>query len=106
MYHAQIEVDLSMNAAANARVRHEARKRHTAKQQRTADAATRVMAAAKKKTAAQLAQVPCMYVMGTRARTRTCTVLSFLYCLLPRVRSTKLSCRPKNTCHYVLFALI
>lgn len=61
MHDAQIEVDLSMNAAANARVRHEGRKKHTAKQQRTAAAATRVMAAAQKKTAAQLAQVPTIH---------------------------------------------
>ena len=33
-----MEVDLGLNAAANARMRHEARKRHTAKQRRTVEA--------------------------------------------------------------------
>lgn len=53
----QVEVDLGLNAAANARVRHEARKRHTAKQRRTVEANARALAAAEKRTTQQLAQV-------------------------------------------------
>lgn len=53
----QVEVDLGLNAAANARVRHEARKHHTAKQRRTVEANARALAAAEKRTAQQLAQV-------------------------------------------------
>lgn len=53
----QVEVDLGLNAASNARVRHEARKRHTAKQRRTVEANARALAAAEKRTTQQLAQV-------------------------------------------------
>lgn len=53
----QVEVDLGMNAAANARVRHEARKRAAAKQRKTLAANEKALAAAEKRTTVQLAQV-------------------------------------------------
>lgn len=46
-----------MNAAANARVRHEARKRAVAKQRKTLAANEKALAAAEKRTTVQLAQV-------------------------------------------------
>ena len=46
-----------MNAAANARARHEVRKRAVAKQRKTVEANARALAAAEQKTASTLAQV-------------------------------------------------
>jgi hypothetical protein len=53
----QVEVDLGMNAAANARARHEVRKRAVAKQRKTVEANARALAAAEQKAASTLAQV-------------------------------------------------
>jgi hypothetical protein len=53
----QVEVDLGMNAAANARARHEVRKRAVAKQRKTVEANAWALAAAEQKTASTLAQV-------------------------------------------------
>jgi hypothetical protein len=51
-----VEVDLGMNAAANARARHEVRKRAVAKQRKTVEANAKALAAAEAKTASTLAQ--------------------------------------------------
>ena len=53
----QVEVDLGMNAWANARARHEARKKFASKQRRTVAGNAKAIAAAEKRSAEQLAKV-------------------------------------------------
>ena len=53
----QVEVDLDLNAYANARLHFDSRKMHASKEAKTAAANEKAMAAAEKKAAAQLRQV-------------------------------------------------
>ena len=56
----QVEVDLALNAHANARWHHELRKKHLGKLQKTVDANAKAFKAAEKRTNTQLVQVlPC-----------------------------------------------
>ena len=54
----QVEVDLALNAHANARWHHELRKKHLGKLQKTVDANAKAFKAAEKRTNTQLVQVP------------------------------------------------
>ena len=53
----QVEVDLALNAHANARWHHELRKKHLTKLQKTVDANVKAFKAAEKRTNTQLIQV-------------------------------------------------
>lgn len=61
----QVEVDLGMNAAANARARHEVRKKAVVKQRKTVEANAKALAAAEQKTASTLAQVTTRVMSNT-----------------------------------------
>jgi hypothetical protein len=63
-----VEVDLALNAYANARAHYEARKRHQVKQQKTLDAHARALKAAEKKTTQQLSQVSLRCTLAQRVQ--------------------------------------
>lgn len=54
---AQVEVDLGLNAYANARWHHELKRKHALKQSKTLEANVKAFKAAEKRTAVQLTQV-------------------------------------------------
>ena len=53
---AQVEVDLSLNAYANARWHHDQKKKHALKQNKTLEANVKAFKAAEKRTATALTQ--------------------------------------------------
>ena len=53
----QVELDLDLNAYANAQTHHDKRKQHIVKQQKTVDANEKALKAAEKKAQQQLSQV-------------------------------------------------
>ena len=55
--HVQVELDLDLNAYANACAHYENRKQHIVKQQKTVDANEKALKAAEKKAQQQLSQV-------------------------------------------------
>ncbi len=77
-----MEVDLALNAHANARWHHELRKKHLGKLQKTVDANAKAFKAAEKRTNTQLVQVPCLFSCAhIHHRDLLLNVLNALRCL-------------------------